>query len=101
MLAKKFLMSQETGRAVVDEIFKMIETDLLEGRKVVIVGFGTFHPDRKPSRQVEFKGEHTVPEHIRIRFSPSKSLRDKCRQIKAQVKSAIGKDFLRELRRTD
>lgn len=55
-----------------------IRTALVEGRKVTLVGFGSFAPVDRAARVVRApgKGPSEVPAHRAVRFTVGKALKD-------------------------
>lgn len=86
----------EDTEKVVKLVFSLITESLVKGNKVMITGFGTFTPVLKPFHKKQaFSKEFEIEERLRIRFTPSKGLMERCRVTSQNEKS--DENFLKTL----
>ena len=73
----KVLSTQQEGRVALERVFSEMTRALRSGQKVVISGFGSFHPylSRPHKRRNPKTGESVlVPARKKVRFKPSPDL---------------------------
>jgi nucleoid DNA-binding protein len=76
-IAKRFFLTQVESREIIKFILDKITTDLKQGERFYIRGFGSFDKEKRQSKKVrhpETGKLMTIPERTTVDFNPSQSL---------------------------
>lgn len=74
-LAQKFGGSESQAQLEVDRVFAALKAELLRGRAVIVLGFGSFAvQERRPRRKRGELRQGPVRKHLRFRAADSVSL---------------------------
>jgi DNA-binding protein HU-beta len=82
-LAKRTLLTQKESEMILNELFEIVEEEVLESGEVKFIGFGRFflykHAPR-PVRNPLTKEEMTLKEYKSLKFKPSNKLKDRLKK---------------------